>query len=179
MLHNLFCLFRQGFCFDQFASKENPAGNADTGNKDANDNRFFKRDGQGPHPPPFYKCQVCQQRTAFSIVECCHLIICKSCGCNCSAEGKKVHTKDLPKVKLEGSDLFHWKAFPFPASALFLFKAKRMGKYLQYFFAPVEELFNTRTALVTTSIYTFQQKGMEDTSIEISQEVVPRNAVVH
>jgi hypothetical protein len=85
----------------------------------------------------------------------------------------------LPKVKLEGSDLFHWKAFPFPASALFLFKAKRMGKYLQYFFAPVEELFNTRTALVTTSIYTFQQKGMEDTSIEISQEVVPRNAVVH
>jgi len=93
-----------------------------------------------PHPPPFYKCEVCRKRTAFYRLKCCRLVVGECCGCTCepaeaeedekllqSRRGKVQAGKEkLPKVKLEGSDLFLWQPCSFPAG-LMLCMAKRTG----------------------------------------------------
>ncbi|GJN21590.1 hypothetical protein PR202_gb09080 [Eleusine coracana subsp. coracana] len=69
-----------------------------------------------PHPPPFYKCKVCRNRTAFSRLKCCHLLVCDHCGCDCDTEyvedkklqfqkdGQQSNKEKLPKVRLQASN---------------------------------------------------------------------------
>ena len=140
-----------------------------------------------PHPPPFYKCEVCRKRTAFYRLKCCRLVVGECCGCTCepaeteedekllqSRRGKVQAGKEkLPKVKLEGSDLFLWQPCSFPAG-LMLCMAKRTGNLLQYYFAPVDELMNPKVRVVRTTVYNFRQHGRNAKSLSVRDELLTR-----
>ncbi|CAN6279207.1 unnamed protein product [Urochloa humidicola] len=139
-----------------------------------------------PHPPPFYKCEVCCKGTAFYRLKCCRLGVCEGCGCACepaeaveddklqSQRGKVLSVKEkLPKVKLEGTDLFLWQPCSFPAK-LMLCMAKRSGNHLQYYFAPVDDLLNPAVKLIKATVYTFRQHGCTAKSLSVRDELLTR-----
>lgn len=139
-----------------------------------------------PHPPPFYKCEACHKGTAFYRLKCCRLVVCERCGCACepaeavedeklqSRRGKVQAGKErLPKVKLEGSDLFLWQPCSFPAG-LMLCVAKRTGNYLQYYFAPVDDLMNPKVKGIKATVYTFRQHGRNARSLSVRDELLTR-----
>ncbi|RLM78355.1 uncharacterized protein C2845_PM12G20530 [Panicum miliaceum] len=140
-----------------------------------------------PHPPPFYKCEVCRKGTAFYRFKCCRLVVCECCGCACepaedeedekllqSRRGKVQAGKEkLPKVKLEGSDLFLWQPCSFPAE-LMLCMAKRTGNHLRYYFAPVDELMNPKVRVVRATVYNFRQHGQNARSLSVRDELLTR-----
>ncbi|RLM79706.1 uncharacterized protein C2845_PM12G11680 [Panicum miliaceum] len=139
-----------------------------------------------PHPPPFYKCEVCRKGTAFYRLKCCRLVVCECCGCSCepaeaeedeklqSRRGKVQAGKEkLPKVKLEGSDLFLWQPCSFPAG-LMLCMTKRTGNHLQYYFAPVDELMNPKVRVVRATVYNFRQHGRNAKSLSVKDELLTR-----
>lgn len=72
----------------------------------------------------------------------------------------------LPKVKLEGSNLFLWKHFKFP-SDLMLCKAKGDGKVIQYTFASIEDLMDGRNRTIPVRVYTFKVNGTWTVSNEM------------
>ncbi|CAN6238655.1 unnamed protein product [Urochloa humidicola] len=139
-----------------------------------------------PHPPPFYKCEVCCKGTAFYRLKCCRLVVCEGCGCACepaeaveddklqSQRGKVLSVKEkLPKVKFEGTDLFLWQPCSFPAK-LMLCMAKRIGNHLQYYFAPVDDLMNPAVKLIKATVYTFRQHGRTAKSLSVRDELLTR-----
>jgi len=140
-----------------------------------------------PHHPPFYKCEVCCKGSAFYRLKCCRLVVGECCGCTCepaeaeedeklleSRRGKVQAGKEkLPKVKLEGSDLFLWQPCSFPAG-LMLCMAKRTGNHLQYYFAPVDELMNPKVRVVRTTVYNFRQHGRNAKSLSVRDELLTR-----
>lgn len=145
------------------------------------------RGGYGdPHPPPFYRCKVCGKRTAFYRLKCCHLVVCDHCGCDCDAEDiddkklqfhtdeKQSNKEQLPKVKFQGTDLFLWQPFSFPAD-LMLCMAKRAGFQLQYYFAPIHELMDSSMSVINATVYSFYQIGRNARSLKVTEELISRN----
>ncbi|CAL4968228.1 unnamed protein product [Urochloa decumbens] len=167
------------------ASAHTSGGTVGARKKDAYITTLGDGGGYGdPHPPPFYKCEVCCKGTAFYRLKCCRLVVCEGCGCACepaeaveddklqSQRGKVLSIKEkLPKVKLEGTDLFLWQPCSFPAK-LMLFMAKRTGNHLQYYFAPVDDLMNPAVKVIKATVYTFRQHGHTAKSLSVRDELL-------
>lgn len=165
-------------------------GTVGAGKKEAYITTLGPGGGYGdPHPPPFYKCEVCRKKTAFYRLKCCRLVVCEGCGCSCdpadTAEDEKVQSRrqrgkvvlagkeKLPKVKLEGSDLFLWQPCSFPAR-LMLCMVKRSGNHLQYYFAPVDELMKPQVKVIRATVYDFRQHGRDARSLSVRDELLMR-----
>uniref|UniRef100_A0A0A8XT67 Uncharacterized protein n=1 Tax=Arundo donax TaxID=35708 RepID=A0A0A8XT67_ARUDO len=140
------------------------------------------RGGYGdPHPPPFYKCEICRRRTAFYRIKCCRVVVCDFCGCYCDPEetdDEKVQVQvaekeKLPEVKTDGEDLFLWQPFSFPAD-LMLCMAKREGPKLRYYFASIEDLMNPMIRSIRARVYSFVQQGINARSLSVTEEFLSR-----
>jgi len=133
-----------------------------------------------PHPPPFYRCEVCLEETAFYRLKCCHTVVCECCSCACdSAEAEKgkrlqYRRENLPKVKLEGSDLFLWQPCSFPYGQM-LWMAKRTENHLQYYFAPIHQLMDPKVDPVEVCVYDFCQQGHDVISLSKTEKLLARN----
>ena len=133
-----------------------------------------------PHPPPFYRCEVCREETAFYRLKCCHKVVCKCCGCGCvSVEAEKdkrlqYQREKLPKVKLEGSDLFLWQPCSVPDRQM-LCMARRTENHLQYYFAPIHQLMDPNFDPVEVCVYDFCQQGHDVISLSKTEQRLARN----
>ncbi|TVU29218.1 hypothetical protein EJB05_20776, partial [Eragrostis curvula] len=178
---------RKGLAISAEGSTQTPGGTARAIKKVTYATTLGIGGGYGdPHPPPFYKCKVCCKRTAFFRLKCCHLVVCDHCGCDCDPkyfESKKLQFQNdkqqgnkekLPKIKLQGTDLFLWQPFSYPAD-LMLCMAKRAGSQLQYYFAPVQELMDSNMPVINTTIYSFRQFGKNAKSLKVTEELISRS----
>ncbi|KAF8645963.1 hypothetical protein HU200_066056 [Digitaria exilis] len=172
------------------SSQAPPSSTHSAGNKEAYTSPLGAGGGYGdPHPPPFYKCEVCCKKTAFYRLKCCRVVVCEGCGCSCdpadAAEDEKPQCwrrrgkvlltgkEKLPEVKLEGSDLFLWQRYKFPERRM-LCMAKRTGNNLKYYFAPVHKLMDPEVKVIRATVYDFRQHGRGVKSLSVRDELLMR-----
>ncbi|KAF8645967.1 hypothetical protein HU200_066060 [Digitaria exilis] len=167
-----------------------PGGTVSAEKKEAYITTLGPGGGYGnPHPPPFYKCEVCRKKTAFYRLKCCRLVVCEGYGCSCdpadAAKGEKLQSRrrrgkvvltgkeKLPEVKLEGSDLFLWAAVFVPCKTDVMHGEKNWS-HLQYYFAPVDELMNPQVKVIRATVYDFRQHGRDARTLSVRDELLMR-----